>query len=114
MTEAHLGCTPNQQASWLAYAWNSALEARRGGADVRAITAWALLGAHGWDRLVTKEGGSYEAGAFSVQNGVLQSTPLADFIKRLASGDLTATERGWWTMPDRLLHAPTRSRTVRA
>lgn len=106
MTEAHLGCSASQQASWLAYAWNSALDARRQGADVRAITAWALLGSHGWDRLVTEEGGRYEPGAFSVQNGVLQPTPLAQFVEQLSRGELMTTEPGWWTIPGRLIASP--------
>ena len=113
MTEAHLGCSADQQSSWLAYAWNSALEARQRGADVRAITAWALLGAHGWDRLVTGEGGSYEPGAFSVHSGTLEPTPLARFIEQVARGQLPATEPGWWTVPERLIHASPPARPPR-
>ena len=106
MTEAHIGSSAGQQASWLAYAWSSALEAREGGADVRAVTAWALFGAHGWDRLVTEAGGRYEPGALCVRNGMPEPTELAYFLKRLARGDVPATERGWWTMPERLVTEP--------
>lgn len=109
MTEAHIGSAADQQASWLAYAWSSALEARQAGADVRAVTAWALLGAHGWDRLVTEEGGRYEPGPLCLKNGTLEPTPLAHFLKQLARGTLPASERGWWTQPERLSYEPYRS-----
>jgi len=111
MTEAHIGCSVTQQASWLAYAWNGANQAREGGADVRAVTAWALLGAHGWDRLCTEEGGQYEPGALSLRDGLLEPTQLAGFLKRLAGGQLLDTERGWWTLPERLTYEPHRSRS---
>lgn len=109
MTEAHIGCSVAQQASWLSYAWHSALEAREQGAEVHAVTAWALLGAHGWDRLVTEEGGKYEAGALCVASGVPELTPLAEFITQLARGNTPETEPGWWTLPERLGYEPHRS-----
>jgi len=109
VSEAHLGCSVAQQASWLAYVWRSALEARRSGADVRAVTAWALLGAYGWDRLVTQAGGRYEPGALSVVDGVPQRTALATFLEQLARGELPETERGWWTVAERLAYEPHRS-----
>jgi len=111
MTEAHIGSCPTQQASWLAYAWNSAWRAREEGADVQAVTAWALLGAHGWDRLVTEEGGRYEPGALSLRDGVLEPTPLVEFLKQLARGEQLDTEPGWWTLPERLTYQPHRARS---
>jgi dTDP-4-dehydrorhamnose reductase len=109
VTEAHIGCSVAQQASWLSYVWRSALEARRSGADVRAVTAWALLGAYGWDRLVTQAGGRYEPGALSIVEGVPQRTSLATFLEQLARGELPETERGWWTVAERLAYEPHRS-----
>ncbi len=106
VTEAHMGCSVEQQASWLAYVWRSALEARDRGADVRAVTAWALLGAFGWERLVVEEGGLYEPGAFSVTNGNPEPTLLADFLKQLADGQLSDTEPGWWSTTERLSYEP--------
>ena len=111
VTEAHIGCTPSQQASWLAYVWRSALEARQRGADVRAVTAWALLGAHGWDRLVTEPRGRYEPGALSVGNGAPEPTLLAHFLEQLARGELPETERGWWATPERLTLTPYHARS---
>ena len=106
VSEAHIGCSVAQQASWLSYVWSGALEARRCGADVRAVTAWALLGAYGWDRLVTQAGGQYEPGAFSVVNGVPQRTLLVSFLEQLAQGQLPETEDGWWMKPERFAYEP--------
>ena len=106
ITEAHLGCTPEQQASWLAYVWRSALEARQRGVPVPAVTAWALLGAYGWDRLVTEGAGRYEPGAFCLASGEPMPTSLARFMRDLAHGQLAETEPGWWTRDDRLLYKP--------
>jgi len=114
MTEAHIGCSAPQQASWLAYAWNDAIRARQGGADVQAVTAWALLGAHGWDRLVTEACGRYEPGALSLCSGTPEPTHLAVFLKRLARGELPATESGWWTLPERFTGEPHPSSSIAA
>src|SRR5581483_2747354 len=54
ITEAHLDCTRDEQLRWLREAWRGACEARQEGADVRAVTVWALLGASDWDSLVTR------------------------------------------------------------
>ena len=109
ISEAHMACSVAQQASWMRYVWNAALAARDRGADVRAVTAWALLGAYGWDRLVTRACGQYEPGALSVVNGVPERTLLASFLARLASGELPEAERGWWTTPERFIYEPHRS-----
>ena len=111
VTEAHIGCTPAQQASWLAYVWRSALQARELGADVRAVTGWALLGTFGWDRLVTEGSGTYEAGAFRLAGGSPERTALAHFMQGLARGESHDTEPGWWTQSARLLYAPHEARS---
>ena len=43
-TEVHLGCTREEQLRWLKEIWDAALRLRARGVDVRAVTAWALLG----------------------------------------------------------------------
>ena len=63
VTEAHLGCTRDEQMRWLAGGLGrraSACAAR--GVDVRAVTAWSLLGAYDWDSLVTRADGPLRAG----------------------------------------------------
>lgn len=106
ITEAHLGCAPSQQIRWLEYVWNAALAARDLGADVRAVTVWALFGAYGWDKLATQGPCSYEAGTFDLSTGVPRETPLADFVRMLARGELQETEAGWWELAERLLYEP--------
>ncbi len=48
ITEAHLGCEPEEQVRWLAEVWDAAEKARADGVDVRAVTVWALLGSYNW------------------------------------------------------------------
>jgi dTDP-4-dehydrorhamnose reductase len=58
LTEVHLACTREEQARWLAEAWEGARTARADGADVVAVTPWALLGSYDWDSLVTAPRGA--------------------------------------------------------
>ena len=81
LTEAHLGWTREEQLRWLPEAWNGAMAARRRGADVRAVTAWSLLGAYDWNRLVTVEAGWYEPGIFDVRSAVPRRTALGGHDK---------------------------------
>jgi dTDP-4-dehydrorhamnose reductase len=108
VTEAHLGCEPAEQIRWLRELWAAALAAREGGADVRAVTAWALLGSFDWHCLVTRDEGRYEPGVFDIRSGAPQPTPLADYVRHLASGHdhPTAHGPGWWRRPERLIYPP--------
>ncbi|MDB4931865.1 MAG: hypothetical protein JWM10_4349, partial [Myxococcaceae bacterium] len=85
VTEAHLGCAPDEQVRWLVEAWQGAREARAGGADVRAVTLWSAFGAYDWDSLVTLRREHYEPGAFDVRGGVPQPTALAAVARELAA-----------------------------
>lgn len=103
ITECHLGCSPPQQRRWLAACWNAALQAVKAGADIEAVTVWALLGSHDWDSLLTRWAGAYEAGVFDISSGVPAETPLAALVRDLASGRRPqADETGWWEIDERL------------
>jgi dTDP-4-dehydrorhamnose reductase len=106
ITEVHLGCTREEQMRWLAEAWSGAEAARTGGADVRGVTAWALLGSFNWNSLVTRDTGYYEPGAFDVRGARPRTTALASQIRRLATGEdpphPAAEGIGWWRRPERL------------
>jgi dTDP-4-dehydrorhamnose reductase len=105
ITEAHLGGHVREQMCWLQWVWDSALVARRAGADVRAVTVWALLGAFGWDRLVTEPPRSYEAGVFHLVDGQPIATELSRLVMHLGRGEPLAIEsEGWWTREERLLY----------
>jgi dTDP-4-dehydrorhamnose reductase len=101
ITEAHLGCTREEQMRWLAEAWLGAHHAAAQGADVRAVAAWALLGSWDWDSLLTRGDTShYEAGAFDVRTGSPQPTALAGIISDLAADRELVhpvfDAPGWW------------------
>jgi dTDP-4-dehydrorhamnose reductase len=110
MTEVHLGCTREEQGRWLLEAWHGAHAAKRKGADVVAITSWALLGSFDWDSLVTEPRGYYEPGAFDVRSTPPRPTKLASMIRDLALGITPAhaalAHRGWWRRPARLRYGP--------
>jgi dTDP-4-dehydrorhamnose reductase len=84
ITEAHLGCTADEQMRWLMQIWNDCHSARDDGADVRAMTVWSLLGSFDWNSLVTRDAGHYEPGIFDVSGGDVRPTILADTVRSLA------------------------------
>lgn len=110
VTEAHLGCTREEQLRWLYEIWNAAKTLRGEGVDVRAVTAWSLLGAYDWNSLLTRIEGHYEPGVFDMRASYPRATALAQMLRDLADGrepnhpllDLP----GWWHRPVRLLYPP--------
>ncbi len=107
ITEAHLGGPPDEQVRWLACLWNEAKAAKAAGVDVRAVTAWALLGSYDWCTLVTRNAGIYEPGVFDVRSGRLMATPLTRAVRQITrTGELAWDRRGWWTQSDRFTFDP--------
>ena len=113
VTEAHNGCTREEQLRWLAEVWEGADALRRSGGDVRAVTLWSFLGAFGWDTLVTSADGRYEPGVFDLRGPTPRATAVAALARELAAGrewDHPALDTpGWWRRPERLWY-PTISR----
>ena len=111
VTEAHNGCTREEQVRWLTESWRACEAARAQGADVRALTAWSLLGAVDWSNLLTRDEGAYEPGVFDVRSGVPRETALAAACRRLARGDTDLPDGvqgpGWWSRDIRLSHPAT-------
>lgn len=106
ITEVHHGCTRDEQLRWLAEVWNAAGTVRAAGADVRAVTIWALMGTYDWNSLLTETRGFYEPGAFDVRAPRPRQTALGRAVR-----DLVAKGRfdhavldgpGWWHRPERL------------
>lgn len=106
VTEVHIGCTREEQMRWLLEVWRGALEARREGADIRAVTLWAALGSFDWNSLVTRESGHYEPGAFDIRGPRPRETALAKLARELAAGrepeHPVLAQPGWWRRPERL------------
>jgi dTDP-4-dehydrorhamnose reductase len=113
VTEAHLGCTREQQLRWLAEVWDGACAAREAGADVRAVTAWSAFGAYDWASLLTRRDGLYEPGAFDVRAPEPRPTALAAMARALATHGAfdhpALDEAGWWARDDRLQYLPVRA-----
>ncbi len=86
VTEAHLGCTREEQLRWLVEVWDAARALRADGVDVRAVTAWSLLGAYNWHTLVTRDEGYYEPGVFDLRSPSPRPTALAGLMRELAAG----------------------------
>ena len=100
VTECHLGGTRENQARWFVDVWQLAEELRRSGVDIRAVTAWSLLGAYDWNRMVTRPVGHYETGVFDVRAGQPRPTLIARVLKDLAAGRRPVAPGlhtpGWW------------------
>jgi dTDP-4-dehydrorhamnose reductase len=110
VTEAHIDATREDQMRWLLEIWEAAKAARRNGADVRAVTVWALLGSYDWNCLVTVCRGYYEPGPLDARSKPPRPTAVARLMQELASGgDLShpvLQGQGWWRRPGRFFCAP--------
>lgn len=106
LTEVHLGCGVDEQMRWFHEAWTSANITQQRGMDVRAVTAWALLGSFDWDSLVTREASYYEPGAFDLRRDGPHPTRYAEMLRKLAHGkvfeDPVLQSSGWWRERSRL------------
>ncbi|MDB5424425.1 MAG: dTDP-4-dehydrorhamnose reductase [Phenylobacterium sp.] len=110
VTESHNGCTREEQVRWIREAWTSANRLRERGVDVRAVTAWALLGTYDWNSLLTRHIGHYEVGAFDVRSDPPRPTALAAELRRLGTGagdpHPATLAAGWWRRDIRLQFRP--------
>ncbi|HEX8087743.1 MAG TPA: family 1 glycosylhydrolase [Blastocatellia bacterium] len=110
VTEAHLGCTREEQLRWINEVWTAACELKHAGADMRAVTIWSLLGSYDWNTLLTCPNGFYEPGAFDLRGPRPRPTAIARMAKDLATkGEHShplLEAPGWWRRLDRLHYRP--------
>jgi dTDP-4-dehydrorhamnose reductase len=116
VTEAHIDANREDQLRWLLEIWNAAKTAQRSGADIRAVTVWALLGSFDWNCLVTACKGYYEPGPFDVRGGEPRPTAVARMMRELATGRPLSNPmlqgQGWWRRPGRFLCKPVATSTA--
>jgi dTDP-4-dehydrorhamnose reductase len=110
ITEAHLGCTREEQVRWFSSAWRAAKELREGNIPVKAVTAWSLLGAWNWNSLVTRDENYYEPGVFDIRGPKPRPTAIANLLYALGNGQEYShpiiNHPGWWERPFRTLGTP--------
>ena len=108
ITEAHNGCTREEQLRWLRDMWQAAQDARQAGVDVRAVTAWSVFGSYDWNSLVTRDAGYYEPGVYDVRAPTPRATAITPLLQDLAAGRAlthpVVQEPGWWQRPLRFLY----------
>lgn len=109
LTEVHNGCTREEQMRWFVEMWQATQQlCAEDGADIRAVTAWALLGTYDWNSLLTRREDHYEPGVFDLRGRTPRPTALASLISQLARGrqpDHPVLDTpGWWVRPQRLLY----------
>lgn len=110
VTEVHLGCTREEQLRWLQEIWQAAQALRNEGVELRAVTAWSLLGAYDWNSLLTRVDNFYEPGVFDLRAPEPRPTAIARMLQNLAEGrdyqHPLLQVPGWWRRSERLLYAP--------
>jgi dTDP-4-dehydrorhamnose reductase len=107
VTEVHLHSHREEQLRWFKYVWKACQNIQEKGVDIRAVTAWALLGSFGWNKLLTRPKGVYEPGVFDLRGGKPRPTALAKFIKQTNadhSNHPVTVDPGWWQRSTRVLY----------
>ncbi|HVG14080.1 MAG TPA: dTDP-4-dehydrorhamnose reductase [Chitinophagaceae bacterium] len=107
ITEVHLHSHREEQLRWFKHVWNAVKNVKSKGVDIRAVTAWAVFGSYGWNKLLTKPKGTYEPGVFDLRGKTVRPTALASYIKKLTSTENhkhpVTEDPGWWQRSSRVL-----------
>jgi dTDP-4-dehydrorhamnose reductase len=110
VTEVHHGCTREEQVRWLHEIWRAVESERSRGADIRAITQWAMFGVVDWRSLLTRKEGAYDVGAFDTRAPEPRPTLVAKAAATLGRGEAfdhpVLDLPGWWRRPGRTLARP--------
>jgi dTDP-4-dehydrorhamnose reductase len=108
ITEVQLNCGREDQARWLKEVWDVCVQLKEEGLDIKAVTAWALLGSYGWNKLLTSKRMDYEPGAFDLTSGYPRPTALASVIRSLIAGEQIShpilQHKGWWQRDIRFIY----------
>ena len=110
VTECHNGCSREEQMRWMAEAWEAAQRLRSRHVPIQAVTAWSLLGAYDWHRLLTIDTGHYEVGVFDMRSGAPRPTGMVELCRTLSAGEPVKNpvlaSPGWWRRDIRLQFEP--------
>lgn len=105
ITEVHLHCSREEQMRWFKKVVDTAKKLSAENVDIKAVTAWALLGSFGWNRLLTITPMEYETGAFDISAGQPRITALGELIKSTGRQEETKgfllDSLGWWQRSSR-------------
>lgn len=108
ITECHIHCSREEQMRWFNDLWETLNQLKAEGIDIRALTAWALLGTFGWNELATKPRGVYESGVFNLKSGKPRPTALAIMMQKLAKNNVykhpVLKAAGWWKQEKRIAY----------
>jgi dTDP-4-dehydrorhamnose reductase len=108
LTEVHNGSTRDEQLRWFADVLKDVTALYNDGVDVKAVTAWALLGSYDWNSLVTRDAGYYEPGVFDIRTSPPRPTRLAKAITNWTHDEPVdhpvLAGPGWWKRPERLIY----------
>jgi dTDP-4-dehydrorhamnose reductase len=108
VTEVHLHCTREEQLRWVQSIWETGKKLEQENINLVAITAWALLGSFGWNRLLTMPNGDYEPGVFDVLSGYPRITAVGKMLKVLAEKQHydhpLLKAKGWWERDSRVIY----------
>ncbi|MCL6258414.1 sugar nucleotide-binding protein [Aquiflexum sp. TKW24L] len=100
ITEVHLNCTREEQMRWFKEIWDEANQLSQEGINLKAVTAWSLLGAYDWNSLLTESNFHYETGVFDIRNNKLRPTAAVKLIKSLSENNdyqhPLLDQKGWW------------------
>lgn len=102
VTEVHVRGHRDAQLRWLKEMWTAGEKLQAEGVDLRAVTAWSLLGTYDWNSLCTNCDHFYEPGVFDLRtpDRAPKATALSKMVSALAR---TGTfdhpvlgDFGWW------------------
>lgn len=110
LTEVHLHCSREEQLRWLKHVWDISTALNREKPTIKALTVWSLLGAYGWNKLLTQPEGEYESGIFDLRSPAPRPTALAHYVEALSKGASfqhpILEQKGWWQKNRRFIYHP--------
>ena len=108
VTEIHLHCSREEQLRWFKQVYESAVALKQEGVNIKAVTAWAILGSYDWSSLLTQNENVYEPGLFDVRAGKPRATALTKLVSSIIAGkDFTHPVMegdGWWKRACRVVY----------